>query len=211
MAGPVSLSDLLVVGYSDVLPPSIKPVRLPPVFRWRDNEDRYLLPPFHITAGMVYNGTEVSAEEAMRLNGDQITLLEQAWLAERDFELWMDVQGRIEYQPYADVQAAMDQIHVECFRSAQSALRNQHLEEADRLCGICILANGEKLEPYFLKAAILRHWGRRAGVERLREITARNVDQQWFEDRLTHWLQVIQPAPSKMRGMAATRARSFAA
>jgi hypothetical protein len=207
MAEPTSLADLLVVGCSDVLSPELRPVRLPPVFRWRDDPNRFLLPPFHITSGVVYNGTEVDGAELGRLVEDErLTLLEgQEWSARPDFELWMDLHGRAEYQAYSEVQAAMDRIYTESFRRAEAALGSGQLSEAERLCGICILANGEKLEPFFMKAAILQHWGRMAGVERLREITGRKIQSEHFEEYLAPWLKVIRPARSPMSEVATIR------
>lgn len=204
MTEPVSLSDLVVVGYADALPTTMRPVRLPPVFRWRDNPDGFLLPPFHLNAGVVYNGTEVHGAEAARLEEDErITLLGgDGWFAQPEHELWMDVEGEVRYQPRRQVDEALRRIYDHHFDLAETAFRDRRWDEAERLCGICILADEGKLEPYFMKAAILQSLGRPRGVERLREITGRSIDAQRFDDCVKFWVKKMDPVARPMYRVA---------
>src|SRR5712672_1038424 len=67
MKTPWNVADLEIVGYADVLKPSMLPSVVPPVFRVTAEAGRALAPPYSFSGGFLYDATEVSHAELEEL------------------------------------------------------------------------------------------------------------------------------------------------
>jgi hypothetical protein len=173
METPWSLDDLEIVGYADVLKETMLPSVVPPVFRLKADARRAFLPPYSFNAGFLCNATEVSRAELEELSDSrEITLFDNAFPARAGFELWVNQTFQWRYQPLDMARQRLRRIAGQAIRTAEDALRNGDLEQAERLSGVAISANDWRVEPLAIKAAIRRIRNNKTGEQLMAELAA---------------------------------------
>ena len=177
----MKLTDLAVVGYAEVIPDSMLPCVVPPVFASKGEPYKAYLPPYHMTDGVLCNAHEVSWAEAVRLaERDRITFLDLRFDAIPDFELWLDQHRQIHYQDDFDAELVLDRIADEKMREAEEAFAAGDFAEAERLSSVSANANDRNLAPFALQAAMDRLRGNHAGEAVMAEVaTNRNCLEQF--------------------------------
>lgn len=182
MSEPVKLIDLEITGYADVLPESMTPSIVPPVFRLKSNAGVAYLPPYHMNSGVLYNATEVSWREVeMLAEREKITLLNEPFPARPNWELWVDRSLQPHYQSRIETDKELDRIGREAMQQAELALGDGDLERAERNSSVAACANDRRPGPFALQAAIDRHRGNRAGEAVMAKVAASMCDAHEFE------------------------------
>lgn len=181
MESPWSLEDLEIVGYANVFKETMLPTVAPPVFRVKANPQRALLPPYSLNAGFLCNAIEVAQSELDSLNdAREITLFEQAFPARRDFELWVDQSSQIHYEPLDVARKNLGKIADDAILKAEQNFRSGDLDQAERLSGVAISADGRRVEPLVIKAAIRRMQNNKAGERLMAELAAPALNENLF-------------------------------
>jgi len=143
------------------------------VYRLKANAHRALLPPYSLNAGFLCNATEVPGAELESLSdAREITLFDRPFPARRDFELWVDQTFQIHYEPLDVARKNLGLIADEAIENAEKALRNGDLQQAERLSGVAISADGRRVEPLAVKAAIRRKQNNKADERLMAELAA---------------------------------------
>ena len=194
MSEPVKLIDLEITGYADVLPESMTPSIVPPVFRLKSNAGIAYLPPYHMNNGVLYNATEVSWREVELLaQREKITLLKEYFPARPNWELWVDRSLQPHYQSRIETDKELDRISREAMHQAELALCGGDLEQAERSSSVAACANDHKPGPFALQAAIDRHRGNRAGEAVMAKVTASMCDAKDFESLVERYYRLYSP------------------
>src|SRR4051812_16514067 len=128
---PWNIADLEIVGYADVLKPSMLPSVVPPVFRPKGDPSVALVPPYFSNAGLLYNATAISYAELQDLrDSHEISLFEEVFPAQPGFELWLDESFLPHYQLQERAGESLRQIAEDAMRQAEIALQKGDLDEA---------------------------------------------------------------------------------
>ena len=182
MIEPVKLTDLEIAGYADVVPISMTPSVVPPVFLSKSDPNRAYLPPYHMNNGFLYNAKEVTWREVENLvTAERITLLPGRLAAQPEFELWIDCAFKVHYQLETEVERELDRIGHHAMRDAEQSLRGGDLAEAERHSSTAANANDTKPGPFALQAAIDRHRGNQVGEELMAEVAGSMCEEKEFE------------------------------
>ena len=194
MSAPVKLIDLEITGYADVLPESMTPSIVPPVFRLKSNAGIAYLPPYHMNSGVLYNATEVSWKEVELLaEREKITLLNEPFPARPSWELWVDRSLQPHYQSRIETDKELDRIGREAMDQAEFALRGGDLEQAERNSSVAACANDRRPGPFALQAAIDRHRGNKAGEAVMAKVAASMCDAKDFEILVKRYFRLYSP------------------
>jgi hypothetical protein len=194
MASVWRVDDLEIVGYANVLKETMLPSVVPPVFRLKADAQRALLPPYSFNAGFLCNATEVPRTELEELrHSRKITLFDVAFPARADFELWIDQSLHQHYEPTDEVKRKLSRIADEAIESAASALRNSDLPEAERLSGVAISADDQRVEPLAIKAAIRRIQGNDGGEHLMAKLAERALNQELFKVLVDRYFRSTPP------------------
>ncbi|MBM4047614.1 MAG: hypothetical protein FJ279_21115 [Planctomycetes bacterium] len=173
--------ELEIAGYANVLKATMLPVVVPPVFRLKTDPQRIFLPPYSFNAGLLCNATEVDAEEMAALEAaGELTLFEQPFPAQPGFELWIDQSFAHHYEPRSQADQTLLSIARGSIQQAQAALRENNLEEAERLSTVALSADDRLVEPLAVKAAIRRLHKDRVGEQLMRELAADRLSETAF-------------------------------
>jgi hypothetical protein len=216
MESPWSLEDLEIVGYANVFKETMLPTVAPPVFRVKADPQRALLPPYSLNAGFLCNATEVAQSELDSLNdAREITLFDHAFPARRDFELWVDQSFQPHYEPLDVARHNLGKIADDAIASAERALRDGDLEQAERLSGVAISADGRRLVPLVIKAAIRRMQNNKAGEYLMAELAAPALSENLFAALVSQYVPrqrtEATAEPTSKRPMHNVACRRFAA
>ena len=194
MSAPVKLIDLEITGYADVLPESMTPSIVPPVFRLKSNAGIAYLPPYHMNSGVLYNATEVSWKEVELLaEREKITLLNEPFPARPSWELWVDRSLQPHYQSRVETDRELDRIGREAMQQAELALGDGDLERAERNSSVAACANDRRPGPFALQAAIDRHRGNRAGEAVMAKVAASMCGAKDFEILVKRYFRIYSP------------------
>ena len=176
-----NVEDLEIVGYANVFKETMLPTVAPPVYRLKANAQRALLPPYSLNAGFLCNATEVPGAELESLSdAREITLFDRPFPARRDFELWVDQTFQIHYEPLDVARKNLGGIADDAIAGAKQALREGDLQQAERLSGIAISADGRRASPLVIKAAIRRLQNNKAGERLMAELAAPALTENEF-------------------------------
>jgi len=177
-----NIADLEVVGYANVFGETMLPTVAPPVFRFKADATRALLPPYHLNGAAVYNATAVSQAELEELRAArEITLFDDSFAAQANYELWIDQSFQRHYQPLDEAESELGRIAERAIHEAEEALRQGNLADAERLSGVAISANDRRVEPLAINAAISRLNGDAAGERLMAELAASALEARLFK------------------------------
>jgi hypothetical protein len=204
MESPWNLEELEIVGYANVFKETMLPTVAPPVFRLKADLRRALLPPYSLNAGFLCNATEVSHSELESLSdAHEITLFPDSIPARRDFELWVDRAFQTRYEPLDVARKNLGKIAEAAIESAEKALRSGDIEQAERLSTIAISADGRRVEPLIIKAAIRRMQNNKAGERLMAELAAPALRENLFAALVSQYVPCrhaeasAQPSPRR--------------
>ena len=151
---PVNLADLEVIGYADALSREDAPAIVPPVFRFRDQKDRCLLPPFQIADDWVVNPKEVSMDQARDLADEERITLPRACRhpARANWTLWLNERGALRYEPTPDAERTLEEIYQRHLAAATTALTRGKIDTAEQHAETALAANEDAHDPYAILA-----------------------------------------------------------
>jgi hypothetical protein len=215
MNRPWSIADVEVVGYADVLKANMLPSVVPPVFRVKDDPDCVLVPPYLLNGNLIWNATELCAEELFSLQHERrVTLFSDAVPARADHELWVDQQFGRHYEPREEADQTLHNIAKRHCELSKQSLAGGDLESAERLSSIAASADDRLIDSLLIKAAIQRLQHNELGVDVLVHLAGPMLGESEFRKLLRVLLEenpaAIIPRQvgrtgSPMRGMAALR------
>lgn len=213
MANPLRVQDLNIVGYANVLPQTMLPSIVPPIFCLRSEPDRFFVPPYSFNNGHLYDAGEISNFELTALADDrEVTIFPEGFSAKVGYELYVDEEFQHHYQTREKVNASLDEIADRSIAEAESALIRGDFKEADRLAGVAISANDRKVTPLVIKAAVDRALGDASGERLMASIAQRFVPIPLFNRMVDHYdaptvASTKKPPSSQsaMREMACSR------
>jgi len=205
MADPLRLEELDIIGYANVLDETMLPSIVPPVFQMRSERNRNFLPPYLLNDRCLWNATEVTESEIRDLQAaDEISLFQEPFPAQVDFELFVDLEFRPCYKLAGTARVELTAIADSSIIEADNAFRRGAFDEADRLAGIAISADYRKVTPLVIKAAV-RRVRKDIDGERLMEVLAKPfVDELLFRQMvdLTCEESPLAAVPRKMPASA---------
>lgn len=216
MPAPYPIFSLEIIGYANRLNASMLPAVVPPVFRVKAEPDRILLPAFVIHQGFVCDATERLFTEARHLaDAEEITIFEEPLDAQRDFELWIGLDGTPHYEPIPEASSKLKQIAIENIALAETAMRSGDFKTAENCCRIALCADDRLIDSLAISAAISRRT-HDSGSERLMEkLALGRATPQGFRFMTNGFFNAAQEPPvagndlfahHSMSGMAALRA-----
>jgi hypothetical protein len=202
MTAPWRVDDLEIIGYASVLKPSMLPSVVPPVFRLRADPNKALVPPYSFNADFLCNPTEVTREELQGLSdAREVTLFDGVFPASAGSELWIDQSFRWHYDRREEAERKLRGIADVAIRQAEAALLSGDLARAESLSGTAISADGTRVEPLAIKAAIRRTRGDAGGERLMAELAASALEERPFRLLVdNYWASARRPAPARARG-----------
>ena len=215
MPNPFPITTLEVIAYASRLTDSMLPAVVPPVFRMKGASARILLPPFTMRDDMLHDATEVTETHLKAIDeAGEVTFLEQPLDARPDFELWVELDGTVRYEPVRDASTTLRAFAMERVQLAMDALAANDLGGAANHSRIALNADDRLMEPLAISAAIARRKNQK-GEERLMEKLAQTyLTSKGFEHLVHGFASLIGAAPvttgdlfadHPMKGMATIR------
>ncbi|MDZ4799368.1 MAG: hypothetical protein SGI92_14485 [Bryobacteraceae bacterium] len=193
MNGFPEVSDLEVIGYGNVLTSTMLPSVEPPVYRFRDDPDQILVPPFSLHGNLVIGATIISGQEAETLacRGD-MTLFESSFAAQPGFLLWIDLSGNARYELRRVAEAELGRIADDALAKAEHELLRD-LDAAEHWSGVALSADDRRIEPVALKAAVLIRRGDHTSAEYLATLLPPSATRRTFEKLVQEYLSMSRP------------------
>ena len=198
MANPLRVQDLNIVGYANVLPQTMLPSIVPPIFCLRSKPDRFFVPPYSFNNGHLYDAGEISNFELTALADDrEVTIFPEGFSAKVGYELYVDEEFQHHYQTREKVNASLDEIADRSIAEAKIALIQRDFKKADRLAGVAISANDRKFESLVIKAAVDRALGDSAGERLMASIAQRLVSITYFNQMVDDYYKTTVASTKK--------------
>ena len=202
MATSLPVKDLNIVGYANVLPASMLPSIVPPIFNLRNDPSRFFLPPYTFKAGCLCGAAEVLKPELIGLQRDrEITLFPEILEAKSGYELFVDQEFQCQYMLRAEADAWLAAIAEKSVAEAETALRLGDLDKADRLAGVALSADDRKVTPLVLLGAVHRARGDQEGEHLMASLAKHAVSEAEFR-RMVGYYDRHEVKYSGMKNMA---------
>jgi hypothetical protein len=215
MGEPWYVDSLELVGYADVLDPTMLPSVVPPVFRVTAEPNRVLVPPYSFACGYLCNATEIDLPELEDLRGQhEVTLFDAAMPARPDYDLWIDQSYGVHYEEREQAERALRAIADQAVGGAENAFQRGDHAVAERLCWVAISADDRRIESLALRAAIGRLEGNSAGGALMEELAGQAVAAHAFRILVDEYCARVAGQPRRttpgtdhrpMRGVAAMK------
>ena len=181
----IDLSELEIIGYANVLAENTRPSIVPPIFQSKANPESIFVPPYTFRNGRLCDATEISPSELASLaHRREVTAFDAPRSAEKDYELWVDLEGQHHYETRRNARRALDAIAKESLAKALHELRYSQLESADRHSSVALLAAPKNMEALAIKIAIAEIKGSLDRKALLRE-SIRSFDLPSIEARVS--------------------------
>ena len=214
MKPPRQIVDLEVIGYAEVLTKSLLPAIVPPVFALRSDPSVVLLPPYRINDGDLWNATSVSLSEAKSLAGArEITLNPRSIPAVVGYEMFVDQNFKVHYEPRYRVEDQLATIFVESIHLAKKALTLGDLQDAEYHANVALAADDRIVTPIVIKAAIRRRQRDASGERLMAKLVAGKLNGAEFQLLVDQYSAIRElpgctvSVPGRwMRGVAALHA-----
>ena len=203
-----SIDTLEVVGYADVLTDSHIPSIVPPVFRSKEHQDRFLLPPFAIRGNMVC-GAVVSnrAEFDFLIQTGRITgFVDHPIPGRINCTLWVDEWRKPHYERDTRAEKNLQKLSEQYYNEAETCIKEGEIDQAEQFCNKAISANGNHISSWAMKAGILLTRGQQDRADMLAETVTHLCSQTDFyrlAEQVTEALDDLkQDSISPMCGVA---------
>lgn len=166
-----SIDTLEVVGYADVLAQNHAPSIVPPIFRRKGSEDRFLLPPFSIKEDMVCGATISNQKEFdFLIQSGRITGFTTDPPSGRPhFTLWVDEHMQPHYESDVRAEKKLKALSIKYSNEAKTCIERGDIGQAEEFCNKAISANGNNVSPWAIKAGILVAQGQQDKADFLAE------------------------------------------
>lgn len=192
-----AVHDFEIVGYAESLTEDLLPRAVVPVFRLRQEPERFLVPPFRLEGDTVVGaGTATAAEIATAVTERRFSRLERPIAAKPDHQLWIDSSYKPRYEPTGTARQHLMAIAKQSVAASKEALRESRYDAALRLSQRAISADEGRLDAVLTQAIVHRLRGDEARVELLGEIAAAidpRIDFRSWVDRSVsrHMVDII--------------------
>ncbi len=155
MTKTYNLTDLEIVGYSDVLTDDLVPRIVPPIFRLRADPGRLVIPPFRLVDDHVEGGIEGDESDLDRFVGnEQATRIQQPIQARPKHHLWIDEHFKPQYEPDGKVIERLRTVAKQNIPLAWEAVHDRDFDAALQLAQTAIAADESSLDALLVKAVV---------------------------------------------------------
>ncbi|MDA8134273.1 MAG: hypothetical protein M0T82_06580 [Desulfobacteraceae bacterium] len=170
----ISVHELQIVGYADVLTKSTVPTIVPPVFQHIKKKEEFYFPPFSIKEDMLCNPTLSTEKDFDALiQAERITgFIGEPIPAQPDFELWVDETMEPRYERMVKVHEKLKALSKQYTADAETMIDQKKIPEAEALCNKAISAHGNNLGPWVIKAGIRLFQKKKDNADMLAETMA---------------------------------------
>jgi len=197
MTKTYNLADLEIVGYSDVLTVDLVPRIVPPIFRFRAEAEKLLIPPFRLIDDHVEGGIEGDESDLDRFVGnEQATRIPQPIQARPKHHLWIDEHFKPQYGPEGKVVERLRAVAKKNIPLAWEAIHKEDFDTALQLAQTAIAADEFSLDALLVKAVadkLRGHDDRAAVVAKIAAVTYPDVS---FDALVDECSRVHGPAPA---------------
>ena len=181
MPAAIPLEQLEVIGYADALDTGMFPSIVPPVFRFTQEPERSLVPPYSLNGGFVCGASEIGLSEIRELrDAAEIVLFENPFPARNDFELWTDESGACHYETRISTRDHLRKLSDQSIHQAKIAFRGGEIAEAERFCSAAISADDKCVEAFVIKAAIRRRQNDADGERLMAKLVSPYLNERLF-------------------------------
>jgi len=192
MSDPVPFLALEIIGYANRLEASMLPAVVPPVFRWKGDLERVLLPPFVIRDGYVFGGTESNGAALQAFNhAGEVTLFDEPLEVRLDFELWIDLDTTVHYEAISDASAHLQGIASEHISIAEEALLEGDFTKAEECCRIALNADDRVIDSLAISAAIAQRDKRNGDAKLMEKMALGHVTARGFEFMVAGYSEIL--------------------
>lgn len=198
-----SLLDFDIIGFASVVETPTLPRVLPLVFRKRDESEKILLPPFNLIFDEIFGATESDSEELEDLIAkEQITRLPEPMPGKIAHDLWVNENGKVSYNPKAEVQEAFKDIFTKHLESARKALEKKDYAAAGRHAAVARAVNPTHLDPLVIRAATEQLTGKTSQVNFTRHLASSHISVDRFDRMMA---EIIGESAKEVRGAMVMR------
>ncbi|KKK97196.1 hypothetical protein LCGC14_2655160, partial [marine sediment metagenome] len=194
----ISVKELEVVGYADVLRPGTIPRRVAPIFRYRVaagmpmDQARYVFPPFRLVDEFVINGTVgIESDLDTAVTDIRATRLDQPILAQPSSVLWIDENLDSHYGPQKEINANLQRQAMKKYRQAKEAFQQGQYEKARQLARWAFAADQRCWLALALQAAMRQLEGDEQAVAVMGYLAADLVAAEDFGDQVDRLAQEV--------------------
>jgi hypothetical protein len=199
-----TLDQLEIVGYADVLGPESVPHIVAPIFRFRDDPDTFLFPPFRLVGNEIVGATRGSRLDMVSFVATgQATGIDPAIIPLPEHELWIAQDMRARYEPAVQAEENLRKIAFDAIEGARLALAGGDLVEAERLCSTAVAADDRLPEPLPIKGAIYALRREPERVKAMRIMAGLHCTPQGFDMQVNAILQALGHGQAQDRPSAA--------
>lgn len=205
MAKTHNLADLEIVGYSNVLTVDLVPRIVPPIFRFRSDPARLLIPPFRLVDDHVEGGIEGDESDLDRFVGsEQATRIQPPIQARPVHHLWIDQRFKPHYGAEGKVIERLRAVAKKNIPLAWAAIHKEDFDKALQLAQTAIAADELSLDALLVKAVVDKltgHDDRAAVLSDIAAVTYPGVSFDALVDECsrTHAAAVAPPVPVPAR------------
>ena len=190
MGTDFDLHDLEVVAYADRLEPGMTPTIVPPVFRFRSEPAKVVFPPFRFEGNRVINGTVGFAKELRGFEQQgEVTKLPEVLSARPGYELWVDEDMSVKYEPDSEVEKKLRGKAEDAIRQAKRAFLEGRFDAAEKFITTALSADDRLVEPFIISAAIGRIHGNLARVDLMRQAASSHCTGESFDEDVAGLVQ----------------------
>ncbi|MDJ0840137.1 MAG: hypothetical protein QNK37_26735 [Acidobacteriota bacterium] len=197
-----ALEQLEIVGFADALTEDMVPCVVPPVFRFKDNKEQFLFPPFSIVNRQVETGTIGNRKEFERfLSQEEITPIEPTIPAAANHELWIDMGMEPRYQFYDEKDTNFRRMTALGKRMAEDALKAGDLDKAREACRMAFNANNNDIDVLVLRSLVYERSDESELIEVMQDLATDVCGVETFQFLLAKKRGALQSNPAEVNKM----------
>jgi len=200
MAKKTPLTKLIIVGFNDRLCDGLYPAIVAPVFQFKDDKSKLLIPPFKIEKNMVNGGDILTgdewAEQLDRENMTSITPIEP----KVDHSLWVDTDKTIKYDSYSECSKTLLEMSLKHLSTAKTLAGIGKLDEAEESLAISFNANNNCIGALAFECAIdIRKGEKDYSDFFVRTMTHISITEEEFSVLIKHYDSFINTSRAAKR------------
>jgi hypothetical protein len=203
------LEALEIIGYADALDAGDWPVVVPPVFRFKDEADSILAPPFKLDGEHVIGGSMESHQCFLDWERNGRVTRITARPARPEHELWVDLDGNPQYEPSPQVWQQLRQMAKDFVVEAENALQRGDLPGAEERAQRAANADERNLNALAIQVAGCEIQKKFSESRFLRELLPPEQPTGDLNDLVDRYLKMYVPT-TRMRDTATIHAREAA-
>jgi hypothetical protein len=187
----ISIDQLEIVGYAGTFKARTLPRVVAPIFRFKDNPENLIFPPFRLIADQVVEPALGNPGDLERMvsHGD-VTLLQKVIAPKPNSVLWIERGPVPHYQPSSEQTRKWRTDAKQKYHEAKVAYGRKQWDQAQELARLAFALDERSWQSLALQAAIDMQQGDLEGAETLQTIAADLVEKVDFDAMVKSLLPV---------------------